>query len=190
MVFIGTPHQGLGDSSLLSTEGAIYSAIVNAKFQIQDNVLRTMAQDSDVLVEAMHLFHRTLRRQERAPKLFCFYEEVPTKIGKIAGLHDLPAVRKNAAPRSQGLAMRDRKSNIKTRFLKEFVINEKSGTLDTEDKEGLALDHFNINKFEDKDDNCYKCVRNQVFVMAQASKEFMEDVVKGKTQFFVSSPPV
>ena len=60
------------------------------------------------------------------------------------------------------------------------MIGVKAGTLDAADKQGLPLDHFNINKFEDKDDNNYKCVRNQISRMARESRGSMEGAVKGK----------
>lgn len=75
----------------MTTQGQIYSAIVQSKVPIQDNVLRTMAQNNDVLVNAVHNFTRMVETCKPSPKLFCFFEQKATKIGLIAGIK-APAV--------------------------------------------------------------------------------------------------
>ncbi|KAE8442032.1 hypothetical protein EG329_003889 [Mollisiaceae sp. DMI_Dod_QoI] len=148
VVFLGTPHHGVNNSSGLQTQGRIYQTICRANLQIQDNVLHNMAQDNDMLVSTVHEFTREVSRQQKsAPILFCFYEEKTSKIGLIAGISDM-------AP--------------------EFVVGVSSGTLSGHLNEGLPLDHFAMNKFEDADDDNYKSVRRQIVKMSEASKAIIE----------------
>ncbi|KAH8589025.1 hypothetical protein B0O99DRAFT_726237, partial [Bisporella sp. PMI_857] len=148
VVFLGTPHHGVSNSSGLQTQGKIYQTIVQANVQIQDNVLHSIAQDNDVLVSIVHDFTRVVSsQQESAPKLFCFFEEKTSKIGKIAGLLDM-------AP--------------------EFVVGESSGTLSGHMKEPLPLDHFAMNTFEDAEDDNYKSVCRQIVNMSKGSRAIIE----------------
>lgn len=97
IVFLGTPHRGLVSSSSLQTQGQIYQAIVRAELQIQDNVLHTMAQDNDLLVQIVHDFTSLINRQgDFKPALFCFFEQKACKIGLVAGIQDMPRVRENS----------------------------------------------------------------------------------------------
>lgn len=105
MVFLGTPHHGVANTSGLTTQGKVFDAIVRSEVQIQDNILHTMAHNNDVLVKAVHNFTRGIQTHKpRPPKLYCFYEEKATRIGLIAGV-DLPPVRYLLADKTSGLCL-------------------------------------------------------------------------------------
>lgn len=94
IVFLGTPHRGVVGNSSLQTQGQIYQAIARAKLHVQDNVLYTMAQDNDLLVQIVHEFTSLISRQgDLKPTLFCFFEQKASKVGMIAGISDMPKVR-------------------------------------------------------------------------------------------------
>jgi len=158
VVFLGTPHHGVKASSGLQTQGEIYQTIVQANLPIQDNVLHSMAQDNDTLVNIVHQFTRLVNRlQKSAPILFCFYEQKASKVGVIAGISDVPP---------------------------ELIVGVSSGTLSGHMTDGLPLDHFAMNKFEDADDANYKSVRSQIVKMNKGSRAIIEGRV-GK--FWASS---
>jgi len=66
----------------------------------------------------------------------------------------------------------------------EFVVGESSATFDTYPKEGLALDHFGMNKFEHEEDGSYDQVRRQLMKMAENSKIIMDGRGLGKETYF------
>ncbi|KAH6689853.1 hypothetical protein F5X68DRAFT_254489 [Plectosphaerella plurivora] len=148
MIFIGTPFRGIPESSQLKTSSAIYDAIAAMRVDYQDNILRTIAQDNELLNATVAEFARKISTTPRSPMLFCFFEQRPTNIGAIAGL----------------------KTN------KEFVATEGSATLDGHEKEGLASDHFQMNKFEDNEDGNYKCVKVQIEKMVNMAKSTVDEV--------------
>lgn len=90
MVFLATPHHGLEQSSSLSTQGQIYQTIVASGLQIQDNALKTMAHDNDLLVSTIHEFTTKIAALKKPPSLFCFYEQKVTNAGAIAGVKTTP----------------------------------------------------------------------------------------------------
>lgn len=90
MVFLGTPHHGVASTSGLTTQGNIYAHIVESEFQIQDNAIQTMAHDNEVLRNTVHNFTRRVKTCQPQPELFCFYEQVSTKVGLIVGLNESP----------------------------------------------------------------------------------------------------
>ncbi|OTA55630.1 hypothetical protein K449DRAFT_376402 [Hypoxylon sp. EC38] len=149
IVFLGTPHHGVSDSSQLRTQSQLYNAIVNANIQVQPNILHTIAHDNDVLVKCVHDFTRVVELLDRSesPQLYCFFEQMESKIGQKARMPDLPP---------------------------EFIVNETSGTLSGHPKEGLPLDHFSMNKFEDSRDGNYIPVSGRIRKMVKASKAIME----------------
>ncbi|KAI1210128.1 uncharacterized protein F4807DRAFT_70597 [Annulohypoxylon truncatum] len=149
MTFLGTPFHGIHSDSGMATMGEVYSAIVESKVQRQDNVMNTIAQDNDVLVNAVSEFSRLLESSPNLikPKIFCFYEQKASHIGRVAGL-----------------------SGIEPKFL----VTESSGTLLGHGKEGLPLDHFSMNKFVSKTDNNFKSVRRQILEMNKNAMELIE----------------
>ncbi|KAI2603699.1 hypothetical protein GGR54DRAFT_622373 [Hypoxylon sp. NC1633] len=148
ITFLATPHHGVRDKSELQTQGQIYSLIAQAATQIQDNALKTMAEDNDMLVSIVHDFTRKVAVNENRPKLFCFFEQKPSKVGSITG--------------------------IVARLPPEFVVGESSTVLNGQENESLPLTHFGMNKFEDSSDDNYKSVCRQIRKMAKGSKEIMK----------------
>ncbi|KAH8195586.1 hypothetical protein TruAng_010242 [Truncatella angustata] len=146
MVFLGTPHFGLKENSQLQTQGSVYNAIVEATQSVQANLLHTMAQDNDLLVNTVSDFTRKVN-EPNGPTLYCFYEQGASNLGRIAGIDGLK---------------------------RELFVNQSSGTLPGHQSEGLALDHFAMNKFEDSEDDNYKSVRRQIKNMVSKSKALME----------------
>ncbi|OHW95943.1 hypothetical protein CSPAE12_05519 [Colletotrichum incanum] len=156
MVFLGTPHQGLANDSNLGSQSQVYAAIVAANAHIEDNVLLTLVQNNDVLVSAVHEFSRMIKDLKPAPRLFCFYDQKVTNVGVIVA-GNLPL---------------------------EFVVGESSATLISHEKEGLALDHFGINEFENVEDNHYQCVLEHIKQMVKEAKS-IEDAAPGKQQLLI-----
>lgn len=94
MVFLGTPHKGVRNSSGPLTLSQVYCAVVAAEVQVEDNVLYSMSQDNDVFEETVHNFTRAVGNlRDKAPQLFCFYESKKTNTGLIAGLQNIHLVR-------------------------------------------------------------------------------------------------
>ncbi|KAJ2998949.1 hypothetical protein NUW58_g155 [Xylaria curta] len=140
IAFLGTPFMGIHSNSGMATMGEVYRAIAESNVQMQDNVLNTIAQDNDLLVNAVTDFTRLLLSSSDSPKpkIFCFFEQKASHIGRVAGISDLEP---------------------------KFLVTESSGTLNGHGKEGLPLDHFSMNKFISKDDNNYISVRRQILEM-------------------------
>ncbi|KAK4149171.1 hypothetical protein C8A00DRAFT_38231 [Chaetomidium leptoderma] len=110
-----------------------------------------MAQNNEVLVQTVDDFSRMISRQGAArPALFCFYELKACKVGLIAGMED------------------------DINMPREFIVGEPSATFDAFPKEGLALDHFGMNKFEEEEDGIFHQVRRQLVKMAENSAVIME----------------
>ncbi|KAK8119804.1 uncharacterized protein PG998_004430 [Apiospora kogelbergensis] len=148
----GYPHKGVSNGSKHFTMSEVYKAILAAEVHTQDNVLHSMSQDNDVLQETVHNFTRAVGNlQARAPKLFCFYESKATNTGLVAGLKKHPL---------------------------EFVATESSATLSGHEKRSLALNHFELNKFEDREDHGYQMVEYQIVKMAEAS----HDIIRRREQ--------
>lgn len=97
MIFLGTPHRGINDSSSLGTQGQIYKIILAANLRMEVNLLQTMYQDNDVLMKAVDRFTRLINNtQQHSPRLYCFYEQKGSPIGNIIDLPDHPKVRNTA----------------------------------------------------------------------------------------------
>jgi hypothetical protein len=47
-------------------------------------------------------------------------------------------------------------------MVKEFVVNQTSGTLNGHQSQELSLDHFSMNKFEDSQDSHYRNVKREI----------------------------
>ncbi|RYP86818.1 hypothetical protein DL770_004851 [Monosporascus sp. CRB-9-2] len=148
IVFLGTPHHGVKENSQFQTESQIYQAIAQRNTRVEDNVLKTLAEDNDMLVSVHFHFTRSIYRHGNSgPRIFCFFEQQKTKVGRIAGLE-------NVSP--------------------EFVVGESSGTLSGHMKGGLPLDHFAMNKFEDSEDANYASVRREILKMKNESKAIID----------------
>ncbi|KAF4829975.1 Protein SERAC1 [Colletotrichum tropicale] len=149
MMFLGTPHSGVNEGSSMSRQGEIYAAIAASKMEIQDNVLQSIMRDNDILESTRAEFTRKVSTSKPPPKIFCFFELRPTNLGAIVGAQ-LP---------------------------KEFLVGESSATLSGHERQGLAVDHFYINKFEDKFDNHYRNVAYQILRMVKEAKMHSKDAM-------------
>lgn len=146
--------------------------------QTQDNVLYSMTQDNDVLEETVHDFTRAvgnLQANQQAPQIFCFYENKATNTGAVVGRKDLPLVSHESNTYRQLLLY----ASVLTIF-QEFVATESSATLSGHQKRALDLDHFNLNKFEDDEDQGYVAVMREIVEMADASKDIISRRGLGK----------
>ncbi|XDG03867.1 hypothetical protein ABKA04_003482 [Annulohypoxylon sp. FPYF3050] len=160
MIFLGTPHHGIPDNSAFGTQGQIYKAIIEANVQVEYGLMGTIAQDNDTLVTTVHNFTRILEvRRDDAPKLFCFYEQKASRVGRLIGLANHPL---------------------------SLVVGQTSGTLDGHGKEALPLDHFQMNKFQGPDDDNYKSVLRQILKIAESKKIPQER--ENSTKLLVFSP--
>ncbi|KAK7935971.1 TPR-like protein [Apiospora marii] len=140
MIFLGTGPLTLSQ---------VYRTVVAAEVQMQDNVLYSMSQESDVLQETVYNFTRAvgnLQAKDKAPQIFCFYESKPTNVGLVVGRKNMPL---------------------------EFVATESSSVLPGHKKRMLPLDHFNLNKFENPEDQGYKAVMREIVAMTKASKDIL-----------------
>ncbi|RSL85435.1 hypothetical protein CEP52_016143 [Fusarium oligoseptatum] len=142
IIFIGHCFGGL----VLQKARHIYQAISKMSRVVEDNALRNMVHDDDVLRETVDSFLVRINTLNPKPTLFSFYEEKPTRVGLLAGLDIDP----------------------------EFVINQTSGVLSGHDSEGLELDHFAMNKFEDSQDNHFQCVARELKQIAKKIPEMEE----------------
>lgn len=148
MIFLGTPHQG--SSSSIATMGSladIYEMIRQQNFQTEDNLLKTVAQDNETLVDTVADFTREIKQRTAGPEIFCFFEERSTPVFRIVGLKDRPL---------------------------EFVVNETSGCLTGYGRLGLSTNHFNINKFGSDKDNNYISVVEELQKMAEKTEDLMK----------------
>lgn len=144
MIFLGTPHQGTSSVNL-GTPGAIFKAAVQARYRVHDGLLNSIAHDNSTLVKTVYDFTRNISLRNPPPKLFCFFEKRETPVGKIANM-DLPL---------------------------EFIVNETSGSLNGHQKLGLDLNHFEMNKFENSEDNNYERVVEEILGMVKEAKQIM-----------------
>ncbi|KAH8650059.1 hypothetical protein BX600DRAFT_442145 [Xylariales sp. PMI_506] len=113
-----------------------------ANIQVEEHNMTTMEHNNDTLVQLVSRFTRDLKIREPTLNVYCFFEEKKTNIGLIVG-------DPNAT---------------------EFVVNETAGTLSGHKKQGLSLDHFNMNKSTGPKDYHYACVRDQIKKMVKDSQ--------------------
>lgn len=143
---MGTPHRG-SDMANSSSLGDFYKLIACQKLEVQDDLLKTIAQDNSMLVDTVHDFTRDVGTRTPSPKLFCFFEERPTAVGRIAGLENTP---------------------------REFMVNEASGSLHGHEKMGWTVDHFEMNKFEDEEDKYFRDLVDQIQNIMDATGDIMK----------------
>jgi hypothetical protein len=155
IIFLGTPHQGSRSQSWAKLIGTIAS-----EFGLgHAGIFNYIESNSAILRDQLHDF--TLVANRANIPIFCFFERYETNIAQIL----LPKswtmmkykVRRH--PRPFVLPHTDN--------LQELVVDEISGCIDGFPKLGLALDHFQLNKFPSSDDNNYILVSAQVVKMAE-----------------------
>jgi hypothetical protein len=78
-VFLGTPHHGNSQA----TQAVLFGDIVQASGKdAQVNILKTLAQDNDVLLEVVNDFTIDISQRQHPPMLFCFYENKACSVGR------------------------------------------------------------------------------------------------------------
>ena len=97
ILFLGTPHHG---TSTGVTQEKIFERIISFQIPMQNEILKTIVRDSQLLVDTVDMFALGLVREKHPPKVYCFYEKKPCKISKWAGLEDGPLV--SGKPSSHG----------------------------------------------------------------------------------------
>ncbi|KAI1453137.1 hypothetical protein F4805DRAFT_387349 [Annulohypoxylon moriforme] len=147
MVFLGTPHYGVHENFQRQMWEQIHIKTNEENLQVQDNILHSLTSGNDLLAKCVLDFTRTVAlEQQRAPRLFCFYEQKPSRIDLIFGLPNI---------------------------IQEFIVNGSSGILQGHPCECLPLDHFNLNKFKSNADDSYISVCREIMKMVKGSESIM-----------------
>ncbi|KAK2606568.1 hypothetical protein N8I77_005309 [Diaporthe amygdali] len=146
ILFFGTPHRGSDMAHSPSLED-LYKLIACQKLEVQDDLLKTITQDNSMLFDTVHDFTRDLGTRSPSPKLFCFFEERKTAVGRIAGLENTP---------------------------RELMVNEASGSLHGHEKTGWIVDHFEMNIFEDEEDKYFRNVADQIHNIMDVTGDIMK----------------
>jgi hypothetical protein len=81
MVFMGTPHRGTGTS--LHSQGQIYQAVLAGGFHVEDQILKTLEEGNETLVDVVREFTRLINIPPLKMNVFCFFEKKPTAVGEI-----------------------------------------------------------------------------------------------------------
>jgi len=132
IVFLGTPHRG---TQSFTQDSALFAAIAassDLSRKLETGVLEGIASDNGALLDVTDDFVRLCIGG--GPMITCFYEQRPSKLGKIVGKDDID----------------------------EFIVDQKSATLDGHRKYGLELDHFSLNKFDGPTNPNYIQVRGEI----------------------------
>lgn len=156
IIFMGTPHSGT-DMVQGKTLAEVFKLIIAStestqatsfKVQIEDGLLKSVAQDNASLVNAVNDFTRDVKlRKDLAPEIFCFFEQRATPVGRLVGLENTPA---------------------------EFMVSQRSGCLFGFRNRGMKKDHFQLNKFENAEDKFYQILVVEVRKMVKASGDIMK----------------
>ncbi|KAH4194133.1 hypothetical protein HBI44_148440 [Parastagonospora nodorum] len=137
VIFLGTPHRG---TQSFKQDSALFAAIAASSELYRDNniepgVLKAMESENGSLLDVTDDFTTLCAETaEKGPKITCFFEQRSSKLGKIVGRHDID----------------------------EFIVDQKSATLDGHRKYGLELDHFSLNKFDGPKNPNYLQVRGEI----------------------------
>lgn len=132
IVFLGTPHRG---TQSFTQDSALFAAIAassDLSRKLETGVLESMASGDGALLDVTDDFVRLCIGG--GPLITCFFEQRPSRIGKIVGKDDID----------------------------EFIVDQKSATLDGHRKYGLELDHFSLNKFDGPNNPNYVQVRGEI----------------------------
>ncbi|KAH3999857.1 hypothetical protein HBH64_072750 [Parastagonospora nodorum] len=132
IVFLGTPHRG---TQSFTQDSALFAAIAassDLSRKLETGVLESIASDNGALLDVTDDFVRLCIGG--GPLITCFFEQRPSKLGKIVGKDDID----------------------------EFIVDQKSATLDGRRKYGLELDHFSLNKFDGPTNPNYVQVRGEI----------------------------
>ncbi|KAF2030436.1 hypothetical protein EK21DRAFT_111960 [Setomelanomma holmii] len=125
IVSLGTPHRG---TQLFTQTSALFAAIAassDLSQKLDIAVLNSLASEEGGILDVTHDFVSLCT--DCGPMITCFFEQHSFKLGKVFGRDDI----------------------------EEFVVDQKSATLDGHRKYRLELDHFSLNKFDGPDNPNY-----------------------------------
>ena len=84
-LFMGTPHRGTGN---LTSNGLLCAALQDKPdLCVDDTILQAIKTGSEVTTDLLHEI--SMLSHASGISLFCFFEQQPTKVGKIIGKPDL-----------------------------------------------------------------------------------------------------
>jgi hypothetical protein len=84
---MGTPHRGTGS---ITSNGLVYAAIASdPSLQVDDTVLKALMYGNDTLMDVSNEFVSLCNAPGAAISLCCFFEQRPTKVGRIIGNSNL-----------------------------------------------------------------------------------------------------
>jgi curved DNA-binding protein CbpA len=132
VVFLGTPHRGTQSFTQNSALLAAIAASSELSKHLERGILDSMTSEDGALLEVTDDFLYLCA--ESGPMITCFFEQRPSKLGKVVGRDDIT----------------------------EFIVDQKSATLSGHRKYGLELDHFSLNKFDGPDNASYIQVRAEI----------------------------
>ncbi|KAF4635759.1 hypothetical protein G7Y89_g2352 [Cudoniella acicularis] len=145
-----------GTGTMLTTT-VLLEAIARAR-KVHSAVLNALHKESEVLTDLVNEFTSVCSDADYALKLYCFFETMSSKVLKIVD---------------------------KKRTEEEFVVDRASGTLHGYEQQGLPLDHFSLNKFDEPDDNNFERVSDAIQSFVEAS----HDVMKRRQETMGLVPP-
>ncbi|KAH7085259.1 hypothetical protein BKA63DRAFT_499273 [Paraphoma chrysanthemicola] len=125
IVFLGTPHRGTQSFTRSSALFAAIAASSDVGRKLETEILKSLASEDGGLLDVTDDFVSICT--DGRPMITCFFEQRPSKLGKIVGRDDID----------------------------EFVVDRKSATLDGHRKYGLESDHFSLNKFDGPNNSNY-----------------------------------
>ncbi|KAH7400986.1 hypothetical protein DE146DRAFT_677647 [Phaeosphaeria sp. MPI-PUGE-AT-0046c] len=150
-IFLGTPHRGTRSFAQDSSLFAAIAASSDLSQSLETGILDSMKSENGALLDVTDDFVNLC--SEGGPLISCFFEQRPSKLGKIIGRNDID----------------------------EFIVDQTSATLDGHRRYGLELDHFSLNKFDKPDNPSYVQVRAEIvrfysaaLKMVGASREFSD----------------
>ncbi|KAH8702940.1 hypothetical protein GQ44DRAFT_764273 [Phaeosphaeriaceae sp. PMI808] len=144
IVFLGTPHRG---TQSFAQDSALFAAIAassDLSQNLEPGVLSSLTSDNGTLLDVTDDFVRLC--VDRGPIITCFFEQRPSTLGKIVGRNDIS----------------------------EFIVDQRSATLDGYHKYGLESDHFSLNKFNSPDNPNYIQVRAEILRFYNAAVDKVE----------------
>jgi hypothetical protein len=144
IVFLGTPHRGTQSFTRNSALFAAIAASSDLSQHLETGVLDSMTSENGALLDVTDDFLTICA--ENGPMITCFFEQRPSKLGKIVERDDIT----------------------------EFIVDQRSATLDGHRRYGLELDHFSLNKFDGPDNANYMQVRAEILRFYRAALQKVE----------------
>lgn len=178
---MGTPHRGTGGF----TAEQILSRVVEANIQVERITQSYLNSTNDILVDLVSDFTKLIRDDEVRDRLpiVCFFETISTEVSVILKRVKLDGRNMKVGTLRFMLHVTDKNE--------EFVVDETSASLEGSKCFGLALNHFQLNKFSGPRDGFYRAVYPVIVDMV---KKIPTSEPKGKnshiTQRLTSNGPV